>query len=378
MHICFISHEYPKSGYSHGGVGSFISTLGKALVLLGHYVSVVGSGYKNSYEYENDHGVEIYRLPPSKVKGIRWYLNSRNINRRIDEINYKRPIDIIETCESGLAFIKKKEDIKYIIRLHGGHHFFAEAENRGINWWEGFQEKWSFQKADKIVGVGRFVMDHTAKYIDYTDKRGPVINNPINIEKFYKADTNKKISGYIFFAGTICEKKGIKQLIQAFKIIKNEIPNAHLYIAGRDRKFPDGKSYTQYLRQFIANDVVDSITFLGSVPNDDIPELIEKSEVCVFPSHMETFGLVAIEAMSMGKPVVYTKTGPGPEIISDGLTGLLCDPLDPLDIAGKTLKILKNSEFGLALGNAARDDVIKRFSVKNIVKQNLDFYYSLK
>ncbi len=377
MHICFITNEYPKPGYTHGGIGSFISTIAKALVLSGNWVSIVDIGYQNNNEHENDNGIEIYHISAAKQNGLRWYLNSRKINRQIDEINSKSSIDIIETSEMGLAFINKRNNIKYILRLHGGHHFYAQAENRGINLWKGFQEKRSFRKADKIIGVGQFVMDHTSKYIDFVQKMGPVIYNPIDIDKFYEADSSKIITGKIFFAGTICEKKGIRQLIQAMPLIKKEVHQAHLYIAGRDWKFPDGRLYTQYLKKYISNDINDSITFLGPVQYHDIPGLIEKAEVCVFPSHMETFGLTAIEAMSMGKPVVFTRNGPGPEIIEDGVTGLLCDPLDPADIAEKTIRILKNPELKRNLSKAAREVVINKFSLDRIIIKNLNFYRSI-
>ena len=63
----------------------------------------------------------------------------------------KKPINSIEGAELSFAFLPKIKDIKYVIRLHGGHHFFAVAENREINKWKGFQEKRSFKKADAII-----------------------------------------------------------------------------------------------------------------------------------------------------------------------------------------------------------------------------------
>ena len=68
-------------------------------------------------------------------------------------------------------FLKQKiKNIKYVIRLHGGHHFFAEAENRGINKWKGFQEKRSFKKADAFIAVSNYVKNHTATYLSYYNK----------------------------------------------------------------------------------------------------------------------------------------------------------------------------------------------------------------
>ena len=374
MHICFLTNEYPQPGYPHGGIGSFIKTLGEALVLHGLDVSVVDIGHRDFNEHENDHGIEIYRIASAKSKRVTWYLNSRKINKQIDCINSIRPINVIEASEMGLAFIKKRDNIKYVIRLHGGHHFFAEAENRGINWEKGLKEKRSIGKADIIIGVSNYVQHQTTKYIDLKRRIGPVIYNPVDVEKFYEADPGKIIKGRIFFAGTVCEKKGIRQLLQAMPHIIQERPDAHLHIAGHDGKLYDGRSFTEYLRRSIPAEILCNITFLGSVQNNDIPGLIEQAEVCVFPSHMETFGLAAIEAMSMGKPVVFTIKGPGPEVIKDGVTGLLCNPLDPQDIADKTLKILKNFEYGIILGEAARREVIERFSIKKLAEQNIEFY----
>lgn len=62
MHICFISNEYPKEGFPHGGVGTFLKTIAPKLVEAGHKVSVVGINYTSSNETSVENGVTIYRL----------------------------------------------------------------------------------------------------------------------------------------------------------------------------------------------------------------------------------------------------------------------------------------------------------------------------
>jgi glycosyltransferase involved in cell wall biosynthesis len=377
MHICFLTHEYPKDGYPHGGVGTFVRTLSRNLVNEGIRVSVVGTNYFDADEDEEDNGVKIYRLAPRFVKGLTWYLNSTDINRKLKDLHFIMPIDIIESTELGLAFIDKKPNIKYLIRLHGGHHFFTEAEKRKINPWKEFQEKRSFAKADKIIGVSNFVIDHTAKYLKFEDKRGPAIYNLIDPNKFHEANPAKIVRGRILFAGTVCEKKGIRQLIEAMPVIKMQVPGAHLIVAGQAWRFPDGSFYSDWVKQFIAPEVKDNITFLGVVKNDDMPDLIESSQVCVYPSHMEAMPLSWIEVMAMGKTLVAGKPGPGPEIISDGLTGLLCDPYNPEDIAAKAIMAMKAPDLAIKIGKAARKDALERFSVQRIVQQNIEFYQSL-
>ena len=141
MHICFLTNEFPKEGFPHGGIGSFVKTLASALVKKDIKVSVVGINYTSNNDFESIDGVNVYRLKKSTVKCFSWYFNSKAINKKIEEINHNDPINIVESSELGLAFIKKIKSIRYIIRLHGGHHFFAESENRRINKWKGFQEK---------------------------------------------------------------------------------------------------------------------------------------------------------------------------------------------------------------------------------------------
>ncbi|PIF59361.1 glycosyltransferase family 4 protein [Flavobacterium sp. 2] len=379
MHICFITNEFPKIGFPHGGIGSFVKTLTAALVKQDVKVSVVGINYIAKEETEIVEGVEIHRLKKNKVKGLTWYLNSQSINNKIKEIHQRNPIQIIETSELGLAFINKLPDIKYVIRLHGGHHFFAESEKRKIDKWKGFQEKRSFKKSDAFIAVSHYVKNHTEKYLSYHNKPLVYISYPINTDVFKPIDADKS-EGKIVFAGTVCEKKGIRQLIQAFPLVNKEFPNATLEIYGRDWFFPDGSSYIKMLKEKelpqlgqAAND----IHFHGAIAYADIPKAYSNAAVCVFPSHMETQGLVAPEAMAMEKAVVFTKYGPGPETIEDYKTGLSCDPYNPENIAENIIWFLSNEEEKKVIEKAAREFVVKKYGLNDIINENIIFYRSL-
>jgi glycosyltransferase involved in cell wall biosynthesis len=376
MHICFITHEYPKVGFPHGGIGTFVKTIATALVHVNIRVSVVGINYTAKDEKENVNGLTIYRLKKSTVRGLAWYYNSKAINKKIGEIHRQYPISIIEAPELGFAFIHKIQDIKYIIRLHGGHHFFAEAENRKINPWKGFQEKRSFKKADAFIAVSNYVKTHTEKYLDYTNKPLAYINYPINTELF-KPISGQEEAGRIVFAGTVCEKKGVRQLIQAFPLVKKQFPTATLEIYGRDWFYPDGSSYIKMLKEKELphlGELVQDIHFHGPIDYNKIPVLYAQAEVCVFPSHIETQGLVAPEAMAMEKAVVFSKLGPGPETIMNYETGLLCDPHNPIDIALKIIWMLEHTKEAKMMGKKARLFILERFGLNNILNKNINFY----
>ncbi len=379
MHICFITHEYPKIGFPHGGIGSFVKTISQELTKNNIKVSVVGINYINSEEIIDEQGISIYRLKATKTKGFKWFFNNQKIIKKIKEINTEKPINIIETSELGLAFINKIKSIKYIIRLHGGHHFFAESEKRGINIWKGFQEKRSFKKADGFIAVSKYVKTHTERYLSYNNKKVEFIKNPINTNLF-KPLNLPIIEHRIVFAGTVCEKKGIRQLIQAFAIVKSKFPKATLEIYGRDWFFPDGSSYIKILREKeltklgrFANDII----FHGAIDYDKIPNEYAQAEVCVFPSHMETQGLVAPEAMAMEKMVIFTKLGPGKETINDYETGLLCNPHDENDIASKIIWTFENKEKSKLIAKNARKFVLENYNLNKVIKQNIIFYQNL-
>ena len=376
MHICFLTNEYPKSGFPHGGLGSFVKTMAEALVKNGLQVTVIGLNYTLADETESVNGVRIIRIQKSKVKGLAWYFNSKNIAKTIAAIHKKNPIDIVEGAELSLAFLPKIKEIKYVIRLHGGHHFFAEGENRGINWWKGFQEKRSFEKAAAFIAVSNYVKSHTAKFLSYHNKPIEVIFNPINSQLFQPLETAIEVSN-ITFAGTICEKKGVRQLIQSFPMVKEKFPNVILNLYGRDWLFPDGSSYIKMLQEIelpkIGN-ISKDIIFHGAVSYNEIPSAYAKAAVCVFPSHMETLGLVAPEAMVMEKPVIFTKLGPGPEVIADGETGLLCNPHEPTEIASKIIQVLENPDFAYQLGKKAKISVLEQFEITKLVMQNIAYY----
>jgi glycosyltransferase involved in cell wall biosynthesis len=91
---------------------------------------------------------------------------------------------------------------------------------------------------------------------------------------------------------------------------------------------------------------------------------------------MEAMPIAWLEGLSMGKAVIASETGPGPEIIKDGVDGLLCNAHDPNSIAAKIITALQDQKLRKKLGANARQKVETEFSVNILMKKNLDFYES--
>ena len=373
MHIVFLSHEYPL--WSSGGIGTFLQTLGRSLVTKGHKVSIVGPGVKSQEEVLNDQGVVLFRLKKNPLPGPNFIYNAFAINKKLRELDQKDPIAIVEASELGLAFINSRLAAKKVIRLHGGHHFFAEAENRGLNWRRGALEKRSFKKADAFIAGTKYVLNHTGKYLSYHTAAVSVIPNPIQTDvAIPKVEVDQNL---ILFAGTICEKKGVRQLIQAFKLAREKRPSLILELYGREWFYPDGRSYEQSLRSELSKDHFEHVRFMGPVSRPKLDKAYASAAVCVFPSHMETQGLVSLEAMLLERPVVFSKYGPGPETIIHRETGLLADVYEPDDIAAQINWVLDHPAEAEAMGKAARKQVLTNYELEKITEANLNFYRTL-
>jgi len=376
MHIVFLTNEYPAGKLAHGGIGSFVQNLARNLVLHKIQVSVVGIAVNGSKEKELDNGVEIHRIKQSAKKYGKFLFNSLAIRKKLKEINSIKPIEIVEGAELSFAFLPKKTGYKKVIRMHGGHHFFAVTLHKKPALWRSFQEITSFKKADALIAVSNYVGETTKELVQFKSPY-TTIYNFIDLHRFKNSNKESFENNSIVFIGTICEKKGVQQLVEAFQYIKEKIPTAKLHLVGRDWTSKTIKSYISYLKTLIGSEHLNDIIFHGSVSYETIPTILEKAHVCVYPSHMESFGLTVVEAMAMEKPIVFSDIPPFKEIITDAVSGLACNPMDATDIAEKILILLENKGLALRFGIKARVAVLEKFEIATLVERNIQFYKSI-
>ena len=370
MNIVFISNEYPT--WAPGGKGTFIQTIARELVLQNHKVTVLGIGDSSKKELLNDEGVQCIRLRKPVSPKAKFFENFARIRSALKKMNSIASIDIVETSELDCAYLPKNPPYKKVIRLHGGHHFFAEAEKRGIDPIKGKREIKSFKNTDAFIAVSNYVKEHTSTMLKYGNALIEIINYPVDTDIAVPEVTIDP--NVILFAGTICEKKGVRELIDAFQIVKVKYPEKTLHLYGRDWFFPDGSSYMEMLKKEYAPEMLKKIIFHGSVLRDVLYNAYASAGLCIFPSHMETQGLVVLEALLMKRPVIFSEYGPGPETIIHGEDGLLCDVYDATDIALKIIWMIENPIDAQKMGDLGRKRVQEKFEKGKIVAQNISYY----
>lgn len=357
------------------GIGSFTRTLAHRIVKEGHRATVVGLYAPEHAGEQDDEGVRVVRLARTTVPKAGFALNGRTLRRALSDIRAATPIDVIEGQENGLAMLNKNFPAGKVIRMHGGHHFFAVTLGRSPAPWRSWLERRSFARADHICAVSSYVAETTRSLLKLGSRHIAILPNPVDTERFRPRPDIAEEDGLILFVGTICEKKGIRQLAQAMPAIVAGAPNARLLAIGPDLKDREtGRSFTEYVRTFISPELRERIVFHGRVENDQLMPLLARASVCVYPSHMEAMPVAWIEALAMGKAVVASATGPGPEVIEHGISGLLADPHSPEDIAAKTVQLLRDPVFRRSLAIAARRRAVESFSDRILIRRNLEFY----
>lgn len=372
LHICYVCSEYPPS--PHGGIGSFTQTLSRALVGRGHRVTVVGL-YPEQHAGGDtvDEGVQVIRLSRRGLPLVRFLTNRGKLARRLRELHAAHPIDIIEGGELELCQLNRSAPGIKILRMHGGPTFF----NTGIRI-QVWKESWAFRVADELCAVSRSVGEGTRQMLGLGDRHIEVIYNPVDTALFAPqppGGAEAEIDGLIVFTGTITERKGIRQLIQAMPRVVREVPHARLEVYGGEAIEPAPPvSFQETLQRLLPPDIASRVSWMGRVPRKQLPLALRRASVCVYPSHIEAMSIGWLEGLASGKAVAASRTGPGPEVIDDGKTGLLFDPHDPEDIAQIVIRLLKNPDLRKRLGTNARTSMQERFELGTIVTRNEEYY----
>lgn len=380
--MCFLCDEIPPA--PQGGIGSFVCDIGQELVRAGHAVTTVGL-YEAPLGGAEDNlgGMRVIRLDKSGGRGRFAFLADRvRVARTVRRLWVDGSIDIVEAPESGAWSVFLPAKVPCVVRLHSSVRYAVANGRIGRRGrMLTLAENIAIRRSSSLVAVSQWVAAQAPR-----DYRGAglarrtieVIYNGVDLTLFVEQPWCDRVPGRIVFAGTVKAQKGILSLLKAFSLVCSKDPEASLVMAGRDT-YVDGRSYFERCVREAAlpPSLMRRVEYMGSVPRERLPSLYGSAAVCVFPSLGESFGLTAIEAMACMRPVVYTSTTAGPEVVDDGETGLLASPDDPDQIARQILRALSDDEYVNRLAGAGARQVRLRFSQEACARSSLELYCRL-
>lgn len=239
----------------------------------------------------------------------------------------------------------------------------------GIEAWKPLppRSRWGLGRARQLLFNSEFTRERFLHFNSWAARRSSLVvplglTLPTTGETVASADAARSPDFTVLIVGRMSKAeyyknfrdptdlyKGFKQLILAVGELSRQVPAAKLLLAG------DGDARPE-LEQWVASRPERSlVSFLGRVSDEKLAQLYRAADVFALPSEGEGFGLVFVEAMAHGLPCVCVQAGAAPEVVCDGVTGLVARPRDVADLADKLLLLAKNPAMRAQLGRAARE-----------------------
>jgi glycosyltransferase involved in cell wall biosynthesis len=249
------------------------------------------------------------------------------------------------------------------------------------------------RSADLVVGCSEHVARRIRARFPEFARRVATVPNGVDVDRF--EPVTEPPGGRLLFSGRVAPDKGIHVLCDAFRTVRRRFSDAELELVGPEapvaremqvalsgdplvRRLEGfyGRSYLAALTARLGGDA-GAVRFAGPVPFDEMPGRYAAATVVVNPSLEEAFGMALVEGMAAGLPAVATEVGGMPEIVVQGVTGLLVPPDDSPALAAAIMRLLEDRELARRLGAAGRTRAVERYSWDVVADEMLALYRRL-
>jgi glycosyltransferase involved in cell wall biosynthesis len=329
--VLIVSNMYPSKQYKSFGI--FIKNQVEALKSKGFSIDIVA--------VKNASTGKVSAL----LKYSKWFLSAfltlilKGKQYQVVHTHYVFPSGLI-----GLLF-KKIFNTKLIVTAHGGDIDKMARKHKVI-----FNlTKKILHTSDTVIAVGEELKDTIISDFGIPSENIKVLNMGVNRDIFRKTDKQEtkehlKIKGdstSILYVGNVIKQKGLEELITAFdKLVSNSDEKFKLFLIGSEKD----TTFKQHLQdEILKRNLQGNVTFLGVLPQDEIANWMSACDIFVLPSHIEGFGLVALEAMSCGIPVVGTNVGGLKYLLKDD-SGIIVEAHNSNSLYSGIKQIVENEE----------------------------------
>ncbi len=355
---------------SSDGVAQYVKELGAWLSSRGHNVFYMcGETKATSWA-----GGKIYSLSKNlKVKfngnepSMSLFSKASDINKVLRQ---EKP-DVIHVMMPYSPFMAQrviKRAYKQSVVVSTFHIFPSGLVARAGTRLLGLFQHQSVKKINKYLAVSQAAQDFAKQTFKIETQ---VVPNMVDISKFLTSPQPKNSAKRIVFLGRLVERKGCRQLIEAFEIVHKDLPDVQLVIGG--------KGPEQAKLEALVNSLglSDSVQFLGYVDEQVKPKLLNSADVACFPSlYGESFGIVLIEAMAAGSKVVLGGNNPGYSSVLDPQPKTLIDPTHQTEFANRLIELLSDNDLANTL-HAWQEQYVKQFDTKVVASTIEKIYFDL-
>jgi alpha-maltose-1-phosphate synthase len=275
----------------------------------------------------------------------------------------------------GGMLVQSIHDVPLVVTLHSMEPLRPwKADQLGTGYAvSSWAERLAVERAERVIAVSAQMRGDILAHFRVDPDRVVVIHNGVDAEAFRRTPRREALARhgvrepYVLFVGRISEQKGIFPLLEAARALPEDVS---LVLCASS---PDTPELRARLEAAVAGRP--RIRWINAMlPVEEVVELYSHAAVFVCPSIYEPFGLINLEAMACGTPVVATRVGGIPEVVVDGETGWLVGPGDPAALAGALRGALADPARARQMGEAGRGRVEAHFSWDRIAERTLAVY----
>lgn len=392
MRIGLVSFEYPPDT-ANGGIATYVRQAARMLAERGHSVEVFCAA-NNSGRVEETANLTVNRIDARHQKP---FLDS--LGQVFSERHRAGRFDVVEGPDFGAdarAAIAAAPEVPLVVKLHTPTFLVNRLNMQGLGRLKNLRfhlsnlkrGRWSLsryspdrdpecshaQDADEIAAPSSAVGDVLSREWKLDRGRVRKVPYPFVPDPALLSIPPLKGARRVVFLGRLEARKGVLPLARAIPLVLRKIPDACFTFVGRSMDSPDPRfTMVDYLRARLGA-CGSSVQFCDAVQADRVPEVLAQSDVCIFPSRWESFGLVCAEAMAAARAVVASSSGGMAELLGGGAHGELVPPDDPRGISEGIIRMLADPQRARTMGLSARQSVLEEFGPQAIGRLQEESY----
>ncbi|HEX8692045.1 MAG TPA: N-acetyl-alpha-D-glucosaminyl L-malate synthase BshA [Longimicrobium sp.] len=360
---------------TYGGSGAIATELGIALAERGHEIHFISYAQPFRLPHFMErvffHEVEMVHYPLFEHNNY-----SLTLAAVMHETVARQGLDLLHVHyaipHATSAWIAKEmlgpgHPLKIVTTLHGTDITLIGQER---NFWE--ITRFSIQKSDGITSVSDYLKSETVDAFQVSADDIEVIPNFVDPEAYnrqrypcWKTAFLRDGEKLVLHVSNFRPVKRVRDVVRIFARLTREVPSRLVFVG-------DGPERPEAADEARLQGVTDRVVFLGK--QDSVAEIMACADLLLLPSQNESFGLVALEAMASGVPVVATTAGGLPEVVDSGETGYLGPVGGVEEMAEGAIEILRDPARWRAMSEAARVSAVERYGVERVIPQYERYY----
>ncbi|MFL5460126.1 MAG: glycosyltransferase family 4 protein [Gemmatimonadales bacterium] len=386
LRILTVTHNYPR--FVGDPAGAFAARLAEGVAARGHDVHVVAPHAPGLQTREQVGGVTLrrFRYAPEGMERVAYTggLHQGTLRSPLAAMVFPGFLLAFEIAVRQAArtfrphvvhahwwfpggWFTSHTGLPYVITCHGSDVRLLErgAPVRSV-------ARKVLDRAARVTAVSRFLIQDIRRLLPDLKVEPVVTPMPLDVMRFQSGERQPKaVPPRILYAGNLLPSKGVDLLLAAAATLKGRGVQYELKILG------EGPAQQSLRSQADRLGISNHIIWSSFVPQERMPQEYGASTVTVLPTRgrAEGLGLTLVEALLAGSSVVGTRAGGIPEVVHDGVTGLLAAE-DPIDLANQLERMLNDQTLRARLTRAGRDHVLQTYSPEPAIERFLQLYHA--